>query len=257
MRLRIVLAAAIFMIAWISASGAADFYEARLAAGRAALAANNATEAEEDLEIAAFGLVGPSPRLAEAVALLTVSRQRLARSAEVDESIARFIRIEETFGKYAPAALEPFRVEFEALLLKRVPRPTLARIASLSHLVGGNTPRQAGTHEDALKLLDEGNPAAAVAVLNDLLRSQPRRRDLRISLLRAAVLSSNWDLARRQVVLLQPFQEAEVVPTFYGAVALFETGNVRGARELLARVLPRLRRTSYVESYVQKIGGGS
>lgn len=40
---------------------------------------------------------------------------------------------------------------------------------------------------------------------------------------------------------------------FYEAVAVYETGDVERAAAVLKRALPKIRRTSYVESYVQKI----
>jgi len=92
-------------------------------------------------------------------------------------------------------------------------------------------------------------------LLNTLVNLEPTRRDLRLSLLQAAVLSSKWQLGTIQVMRLRPFLSSESVYMFYGAIALYESGNAAGARELLARALPRLTRSAYVQSYVLKIRG--
>jgi hypothetical protein len=89
------------------------------------------------------------------------------------------------------------------------------------------------------------------------VRREPQQRQLRLTLLQAAVLSSNWLLARDQVRALQPFNNSEPVYMFYAAVALYETDNIAAARELLTRALPRLTRTEYVEYYVRRINGSS
>ena len=49
--------------------------------------------------------------------------------------------------------------------------------------------------------------------------------------------------------------DARPLLLFYEAVSLYETGDADGAAAVLKRSLPKVRHTSYVESYVQKILG--
>jgi hypothetical protein len=284
------------IMAWTTVHGAVDFYSHRLEAGRTALAGQRPTEAEDDLRIAVFGLLDQPKLLTEAMALLAVAQSRAGRTKELDENLARFVRIEQRFTAYEPAALGPYRNEFESVLVKRVSRSALAAVPSLARLTGAQpratpsnrpattarprptptptppppapsptparrTPETVraspGTYEEARTLLDDGRAGEAATVLRELVRREPQQRQLRLTLLQAAVLSSNWLLARDQVRALQPFNNSEPVFMFYGAVALFETGNVAAAREILTRALPRLTRTEYVEYYVRRINGNS
>ena len=109
---------------------------------------------------------------------------------------------------------------------------------------------------DAQRLIASSKSADAVALLEGAVARNPGRRDLRLTLLQAASLSSNWDLAAKQVAALEPFADDEAVHMFYGAISLFETGSLGRARLLLDRSLPRITRSPWVDQYAKKIQAG-
>jgi hypothetical protein len=107
--------------------------------------------------------------------------------------------------------------------------------------------------DHAKQLLAEGKAAEAKPFLVSAVSRDPGRRDLRLLLLQAAVLSSDWQTALAQVSMAQPFADSEAAAMFYASVALFENRREGEARELMTRALPRLAPSTYVDSYAKKI----
>jgi hypothetical protein len=107
--------------------------------------------------------------------------------------------------------------------------------------------------ERAKRLLAEGKADEAKPFLVSAVSRDPGRRELRLLLLQAAVLSSDWQTALQQLPLAQPFADTEAAAMFYASVALFESRREEEARELMTRALPRLAPSAYVDTYAKKI----
>ncbi|MEO8218982.1 MAG: hypothetical protein ABI718_18050 [Acidobacteriota bacterium] len=285
-------AALLFMMACISANAADDFYGDRLEAAQIELRAGNNLDAEDDLRLAAFGMLNNPESLIVSEALLSIARSRLGRQSESIETMERFVRLESRFQVYSPTLLLPeFRREFEALLKKSVAKETLARIASLAPIVGAAPARQndvksqfprsapspapgpppsakpAGRamaseadyadYQRAKTLLSQGKSGEAVTLLSALVRRATNVRLFRLTLLQALVFTSDWELAAGQVALLLPFTDSEAAFTFYGAVAMYHVQKIDEARSLLNQALPRLVPSPFVTSYVERIRSNS
>lgn len=245
------------------------FYEQRLETGRSALLAQRHVEAAEQLRIAAFGLLDQPKKLSQALALLAVAQKRVGWGSELEVTLNRFLEVERRFAAYDGASLDPpLRTEFESIVLRSVPKDALAPITSLAPLVqpASTTPRRQTaapkpppSADDLLRrangLIDQKRPSDAASLLVEALRTSPTRRDLRLALLKAASMSSQWQLGASQVPALLPFGDAESVYMFFAAVSMYETGQRAEARELLDRALPRLSRSAYVDQYARKITG--
>jgi hypothetical protein len=332
------VAVALIVTAPVIASDA--FYDARLKAGREALIAQRPLDAVDSLRIATFGLLDSPKQLSEALALLAVAQSATGRTSDLETTISRFVDVETRFTTYDPTVLpSDVRARFESLLLKNVPRQTIAGIPSLSPLIGVARPRSApqqapaeqtviaqlpptpttqpaaapprtqpnaaatapktnpgaaaappGTQANAAtvvapphdtappatrpapatatspgsadgtraigtasQLIRQGHAVEAAALLRQAVAREPQRRDLRLALLEAASLSSNFPLAADQLPRLRPFTDAETAPMFYAAVSLFETGYVNEARQFLDRALPKIVHSPYVDYYAKKI----
>ncbi len=247
----------LLIMTWAAGASTDPFYEQRLRAGKAALVAQRNSDAADELRIAAFGLLDEPKRLSEALALLALAQNNLGWTQQVETTLNRFVEVESRFAAWDPNALEPApRTQFESLLLRGVPKQTLASAKSLVYLVQPAASRAADPLDVASRLIAERRPADAVRFLSDAIAREPGRRPLRLLLLQAATTSANWNIAAAQVAALKPFGETESVSMFYGAVAMFETGRLPEARDLLNKSLPRLTRSAYVDQYVKKINGG-
>lgn len=399
MKARLAAVGVAFIMTW-PAFAADVFYEQRLEAGKNALRAQRTVEAAEQLRIAAFGLLDEPRRLSEALALLAVAQSALDRTDDLEITLARFVDLETRFRTYDTTAIDaPIRAQFEAILLRAIPRTTLASIPSLARVLPDAAPRPAqnrpapvpqpvnpppavatttqpattatsapqissGTApavqkspaatvlppptstqppstttaapantttntaarpavttpvpatqpppsqkmpaetkqaetkppataprttqtspsqpatttssnppanqprattpattgsaqalQEAQRLITARRATDAIAVLNRALARDAASRPLRLALLEAATLSSNWTIAALEVPKLQPFTQSEPAYMFYAAVALHETGKTAEARVLLNRALPRLTRTAYVNYHVDRILG--
>lgn len=245
--------AVVFMMTWPLAASIDPFYEQRLQSGKNALQARRSAEAADQLRIAAFGLLSEPKRLTEALALLALAHNALGHAESVEATLTRFIDVESRFPSWDANGLEaPLRTEFESLLLRAIPKQTLASVKSLARLV---QPPGTDPLDVATRLIADRRAGEAVKVLSDAVARDPNRRPLRLLLLQAATTTSNWKVAAAQVAALKPFVDTESVSMFYAAVALFETGRLTEARQLLDRSLPRLTRSSYIDQYVKKIKG--
>lgn len=188
LRLLLVRAVLIMCVTGAVSSGRAqDFNEQLLAAGKLDYQANRMVQANDELRIAAFGLLDRPSLLSEALVRLSLAQNALGLTSELTRTLDRFIDVEQRFQPYSKVQLEPsIRSAFEALLLKSVPAATLTAIPSLSRLIEtedqklGRMPRA-----DRLKVLE----AAA--------RREPR--ESRWPLLLAREYGSTED--SRQVIL--------------------------------------------------------
>lgn len=275
-----------------SAFAADVFYEQRLQMGKTALASRQFVDAVEELRIAAFGLLDEPKRLTETLALLTVANVNAGKVEDVQRTLERFIDIETRFGAYDGTALDPaYRSQFESVLIRTIPRTTLAGIPSLAALVQpapaaqtqrpqqqparparrdpvpapaqpapvtaapARTSKQA--MEEAAQLVGARRFAEAVTLLSDAVGRDGSNRELRLMLMQSAALALNWPVAAAQVPLVSPFRDSEPVPMFYAAITLYETGRLTDARQLLGRALPQLTRSPFVEEYASRINGRS
>lgn len=269
------------MMTWMSAASADVFYDLRLKAGHDALTAQRYLEAAESLRIACFGLLDTPKVLTPCLAMLSLAQNGLGRTADVDTTLGRIVEVETRFAVYDPSALDPeLRTKFESLIVQRVAKstllgiPTLARIGSpepakrpaAAPSPDPRAPTPAPTRpvghaaaldsvEYAKRLLADGKPAEAMPLLVNAVNRDPGKRDLRLLLLQASVLASDWQTAIAQLPMAQPFADSEPVAMFYAAVALFENGREAEARELMARAAPRLAPSPYVDAYAKKILG--
>ena len=115
---------------------AQDFYEQQLVAGKIAYQASRMVQANDELRIAAFGLLDRPVLLSEALVRLSLAQNALGLTTELTRTFDRFIVLEQRFQPYAKLQLEaPVRTTFEALLIKSVPPATLSAIPSLSRLI--------------------------------------------------------------------------------------------------------------------------
>ena len=81
----------------------------------------------------------------------------------------------------------------------------------------------------------------------------PNSRLARLLSAEIAYLRSDWPAAVRQFRQAGPLQLDEVHLAFYQAVALYESGDSVAAAEVLQPVASRLERSSFVDTYVQRI----
>ena len=127
------IVAVLLFMAVSSAIAADDFYEQQLRAAKADYQANRLAQATDELRIAAFGFLDRPPLLQEALARLAVAQETMGQSEERTKTIERFLVVEQRFGSYHPAALEPaIRAAFEKLLSDTVPHSTLVAMPGLA-----------------------------------------------------------------------------------------------------------------------------
>ncbi|HEY4228528.1 MAG TPA: hypothetical protein VGO79_00080, partial [Thermoanaerobaculia bacterium] len=132
------LAVAVGLIAGVCSSAVArapgpdDFNYQRLQEGRMAFQQKRFGEAINQFRVAAFGSLDEPTLLTECLVRLAVSQAAAGKTADADETLARFVDVEKRFGAYGRASLEPdIRNDFQALLKKRVAPATLAGVPSL------------------------------------------------------------------------------------------------------------------------------
>ncbi len=108
--------------------------------------------------------------------------------------------------------------------------------------------------EEGRRLVLAGKAADAEKILNAAVKADPGNRDLRLALLEAACLSRSYQNAMAQVLISEPFADAEAPSIFYAAVALYESGRMKEARGYLERALPKVS-GPLVDEYSRKILG--
>ncbi|HUM01884.1 MAG TPA: hypothetical protein VL084_06335 [Thermoanaerobaculia bacterium] len=108
---------------------------------------------------------------------------------------------------------------------------------------------------EAREMLKGGKPAEAKVLLVPLAKADPTSREVQKLLLEAALLTRDWKVCAAQAAALDPFADGEEPYMFYAAVGLYETGNLGGARTLLARARPGIASAPFVDYYAKKILG--
>lgn len=144
---------ALGILCWSAAvpvTAAHPHYERLLQRGTYALEREAYPEAVQDLRLACFGLLEEPPKLAVCLTRLAVAQARIDDGEGFLDTFRRVVEVEERFGAYAEAALEPdTRRRFEAVVTARIPSWTLEATPAFAHLVGDGTaeapPEQAAT----------------------------------------------------------------------------------------------------------------
>jgi thioredoxin-like negative regulator of GroEL len=204
-----------------SAFAADEFYEEKLRAGIADLQANRLPQAADELRIAAFGFLNYPPQLSEALARLAVAQAGLGQTADLARTIDRFLEVERRFSPYETVQLEPaVRSKFEDIVLKQVPRATLASLPGLSKLANREFQRIAALPASQRTSAYEAG-----------FRADPKNVDWPIALTREAAAREHADDVLRwgSKVLELDAQNKEVRPLLAHARA-----SKRECREALA-----------------------
>ncbi|HEY2798051.1 MAG TPA: hypothetical protein VGK26_09195 [Thermoanaerobaculia bacterium] len=135
--LRVAVASGLFVGFFSSAQalgpGSDDFNYQRLQEGRMAFQQKRFGEAINQFRVAAFGSLDEPTVLTECLVRLALAQSAAGKTSDTDETLARFVDVEKRFGGFARASLDAeTRVEFQALLKKRIAPATLASVPSLS-----------------------------------------------------------------------------------------------------------------------------
>lgn len=145
-------------------------------AGEAAYLSGKPGEALDSLRIACFGLLDQTELLAEGLVFLTLAQIGARHDTDADETVGRFLEVEQRFGAYEKAAIPPeLRRSFEEQLVRRVAPERLAALPTLSRLVE--------TTETRLARLP---PKERVRALEDLTRREPANLEWPMRLAREA-----------------------------------------------------------------------
>jgi hypothetical protein len=147
------------LLAPVPAEAANPHYLRLLRQGTFALERNDDVTAAHDLRLACFGLLDEPPQLAQCLTRLGLAQAGNDDDEGFRETFRRIVEIEERFGAYHAADLDPAtRQAFEAQVAKRVPAKILETTPSFQHLVPREeTPAPAGGAEATAKAA----PAAA------------------------------------------------------------------------------------------------
>jgi tetratricopeptide (TPR) repeat protein len=113
-----------------------DFNEALLRSGHAAYQERRYLEAIDQFRVAVFGSLDKPVVLSEGLARLYLAQEGAGKEADADQTLGRFLEVEQRFGVYPQANLEPeIRSEFRARIALRVPAETLLAVPTLAGLV--------------------------------------------------------------------------------------------------------------------------
>lgn len=134
------LAAALLAVAALAAAAPAPapaevhpFYEQRLSAGVVALSQSAHATAEEELRLAAFGMLDEPARLVVALAYLALADRAAGDTLGLDATLQRLLAVERSFAVWAEADLPATtRAVVEATLAERVPEAGLAAVPTFS-----------------------------------------------------------------------------------------------------------------------------
>lgn len=240
--------------------------------------------AVRSLRLGCFGLLDDPKMLAEGLARLAISQAALGDPAGFETTFSRLIDLEERFQAYSTATIAgPVRQAFEEQVAKLVPPDSLIRSATFAHLVPVGPPLTAKTAErranaerqrkgpkplsakDALALAEAQRLFEAAQTLEQLESAwlmakriadqHPGHPEPQFLAGRIAFRASRWN--ETLAYLRRGGDPGDDDPDllFYLAVALFETGAPEEAAATLRRCLPSLRRTRFVDSYVERILG--
>jgi tetratricopeptide (TPR) repeat protein len=137
-----------------------------------------------------------------------------------------------------------------------VPSPRAAEAPEHIQRAQKSSPNAAAALAESRRLIQELKASDAARILLQALRSEPDNRELRMALLEAYCLSGAWSRGAEQVALVAPFADGEVLPMFYAAVVLYQTGRLQEARGYMERAAPRVS-GPLVDEYAKKILGQS
>lgn len=132
----------LFALLLMPAALAQDFYEQQLRAGKVDAQAGRNVQAADEFRIAAFGFLDRPPLLVEALVRLAVAQSALSQTTELAKTLDRFIEVEQRFAPYGTLVIEPaLKSRFEELIMRGIPRATLAAIPDLSRLANAELQR--------------------------------------------------------------------------------------------------------------------
>lgn len=261
-----------------------EFYLVRLRAGVEAYRRGNPVVAADEFRIACFGFLEQPVLLVEGLARLSLAQAKTGRSADADGALSRFAEVEQRFGTFREATLEPeVRAEFVELARRRMPSETFRSLPSISgppsrkeekpgtpesapqpvrsvtEIEGGAPPvakeGKRGVVEDIRRLIDEGKAVEAWTKAQEALRKGAPSRELGKAALAAAVLSSDFGPGVAVAVSLDPFKTGEETEVFYAGVAFWETGNREKATALFRIAAPRIAKSPWVKHYLSQALG--
>ena len=129
------------LLAPAPARAANPHYLRLLQQGTFALERGDDVRAAHDLRLACFGLLDEPPHLAQCLTRLGLAQAGNDDDEGFRETFRRIVEIEERFGAYHAADLDPAtRKAFEVEVAKRVPAKILASTPSFQHLVPAEEP---------------------------------------------------------------------------------------------------------------------
>lgn len=271
------------------------FYQNLLREGQHAFDRKDFAAAARDLRLACFGMLDEPRPLVDCLARLALAQDRLDDAEGFSATFQRLVEVEDRFKAYSQGDVAPeLKTLLEQRVAVRVPAATLAGIPAFSALARQPAPqapaaqeKRAGASRRAAAPPKEPKAAAAPPPLSDderkalirarliLSEQKPEKNELeeafRIS---RQVSDAHADLKeahhiageaayrlRRWSDALQYFRRGgdpgddQPERLFYLAVTLYESGDAAGAAAAMKRALPNLQRTSYVDTYTQKILG--
>ncbi len=270
------------------------FYQNLLRDGQHAFDRKDFAAAARDLRLACFGMLDEPRPLADCLARLALAQDRLEDGEGFGVTFQRLVEVEDRFKAYSQGDVAPgLKALLEPRVAVRIPAATLAGIPAFSALARKPAPQAPAPQEKrpapaaGRRTAAPPQEAAAAAPLSDderkalirarllLSEQKPDKEELeeafRIS---RQVSDAHADLKeahhiageaayrlRRWSDALQYFRRGgdpgddQPERLFYLAVTLYESGDAAGAAAAMKRALPNLQRTSYVDTYTQKILG--
>jgi hypothetical protein len=101
-----------------------------------------------------------------------------------------------------------------------------------------------------------GQLGEALALARDVADRNPDAADAQFVVAELSYRVASWATAVTYFKRGGLIADDQPLRLFYFSVSLYETGEREGAKEVLQRCLPRLKRTAYVDRYIDKILGG-
>lgn len=267
---------AVLVLALAAASASAlpaavdPFYQSLLRDGQHAFDRKDYAAAARDLRLACFGMLDEPKPLADCLARLALAQDRLDDAEGFRSTFQRLAELEDRFKAYSQGTIVPeLRTALEARVAVRIPAATLEGIpafravkapAAQAGSAAGPSEAQRKALIRARLILSEQKPGKDE--LEEAFRISREVADAQADLKEAHHLAAEAAYRlRRWKEALQYFRsggdpgEGQPDRLFYMAVTLYESGDATAAAAAMKRALPNLQRTSYVDSYSQKILG--
>ena len=278
-----------------AASAVVDpFYQSLLRDGQHAFDRTDYAAAARDMRLACFGMLDQPRPLADCLARLALAQDRLEDVEGFSATFQRLVEVEDRFKAYSQGDVSPeLRALLEQRVAVRIPAATLAGIPAFSALARKPAAQAPAAPEKPTapgagrrSAAPPKEPAAAPSLSDDerkalirarllLSEQKPDKNELEEAFkISRQVSDAHTDLKeahhiageaayrlRRWSDALQYFRRGgdpgddQPERLFYLAVTLYESGDAAGAATAMRRALPNLQRTSYVDSYSQKILG--